>query len=110
MSTRKLWYGLSVALVVVSIASFFVRGLNLAVDFTGGVQVQASFTNAVNIDALRTGLERAGFGEPQVHCLGSSRQAAIRLPPQKDQTGDVIRARVEDVLHALDARAEVTSL
>jgi preprotein translocase subunit SecF len=110
MSTRKVWYGLSLVLMAISIGSFFVRGLNLAVDFTGGVQVQAGFTNAVNVDALRTGLEGAGFREPQVQILGSSREAAIRLPPQTGQTGDVIRARVESVLHALDAKAEVTSL
>ena len=115
MSTRKVWYGLSLALMALSIGSFFARGLNLAVDFTGGVQVQASFQGAVNIDRLRSGLEGAGFVEPQVQNLGSSREAAIRLPPQhdqagKDQTGDVIRARVEGVLHALDPQAEVTSL
>ena len=110
MSTRKLWYGLSLALMMMAFGSFFVRGLNLAVDFTGGVQVQASFSSAVNIDALRTGLERAGFREEQVQYLGSSRQAAIRLPPQAGQTGEVIRARVEGVLHALDPKAEVTSL
>ena len=115
MSTRKLWYGLSLALMAISIGSFFVRSLNLAVDFTGGVQVQASFSNAVNIDALRAGLEGTGFREEQVQFLGSSRETAIRLPPQKDQTGkdqtgDVIRARVEGVLHAIDPKAEVTSL
>src|SRR5712675_1910323 len=110
MSTRRLWYGLSMVLVIISIGSFIVRGLNLAVDFTGGVQVQATFSNAVNIDALSKGLERAGFREAQVQYLGSSRQAAIRLPPQSGQSGDVIRARVEGVLQALDPRAEVTSL
>ena len=110
MSTRRLWYGLSIVLVVISIGSFFARGLNLAVDFTGGVQVQASFSSAVNLDALRTGLAGAGFSEAQVQFLGSSRQAAIRLPPQTGQGGDVIRARVEGVLHAIDPRAEVTSL
>jgi preprotein translocase subunit SecF len=110
MSTRKLWYGLSIALMVVAIGSFFVRGLNLAVDFTGGVQVQASFSNAVNIDTLHAGLERAGFREEQVQYLGSSREAAIRLPTQTGQSGDVIRARVEGVLHSIDPRAEVTSL
>jgi preprotein translocase subunit SecF len=110
MSTRKLWYGLSLVLMAISIGSFFVRGLNLAVDFTGGVQVQAGFTNAVNVDALRTGLEGAGFREPQVQILGTSREAAIRLPPQTGQTGDVIRARVDSVLHSIDAKAEVTSL
>ncbi len=46
MSTRKVWYGLSLVLVLISIGSFIVRGLNLAVDFTGGVQVQATFSNA----------------------------------------------------------------
>ncbi|HMI37854.1 MAG TPA: hypothetical protein VK505_09550, partial [Steroidobacteraceae bacterium] len=85
MSTRRLWYGLSVALMLVAIGSFFVRGLNLAVDFTGGVQVQAGFTSAVNIDALRAGLEREGFREEQVQYLGSSREAAIRLPTQTGQ-------------------------
>jgi preprotein translocase subunit SecF len=110
MSTRKLWYSLSVVLMLIAIGSFFVRGLNLAVDFTGGVQVQASFSNSVNIDGLRAGLERAGFREEQVQYLGSSREIAIRLPTQAGQTGDVIRARVDTVLHEIDARAEVTSL
>src|SRR5258706_13097462 len=98
MSTRKLWYGLSVALILLAIGSFFVAGLNLAVDFTGGVQVQVGFSSAVNIDALRTGLEQAGFREVQVQYLGSSREAAIRLPTQANQSSDAIRARVEGVL------------
>ncbi len=110
MSTRKLWYGLSLALVALAIGSFFVRGLNLAVDFTGGVQVQAGFSGAVNLDALRSGLAGAGFREPQVQYLGSARQAAIRLPPQAGQGGEAIRGRVEGVLHAIDPKAEVTSL
>jgi len=110
MSTRKLWYGLSVALILIAIGSFFVRGLNLAVDFTGGVQVQAGFSSAVNIEALRTRLEQAGFREEQVQYLGSSREVAIRLPTQANQSSDAIRARVEGVLHAIDPRAEVTSL
>jgi len=110
MSTRKVWYGLSVVLMVVSIGSFFVRGLNFAVDFTGGVQVQASFPSAANIDAIRAGLAGAGFHEPQVQNLGSSRDAVIRLPAEAGQSGDAVRARVEGVLHAIDAQAEITSL
>jgi preprotein translocase subunit SecF len=110
MSTRKLWYGLSVVLMVISIGSFFVRGLNLAVDFTGGVQVQAAFTQAANLDALRAGLAGAGFKEPQAQNLGSSREVVIRLPAEPGQTGEAIRARVEGVLHAIDAKADITSL
>jgi preprotein translocase subunit SecF len=110
MSTRKIWYGISILLMVVSVGSFFVRGLNFAVDFTGGVQVQASFPSAANIDAIRAGLAGAGFHEPQVQNLGSSRDAVIRLPAEPGQSGDAVRARVEGVLHAIDAQAEITSL
>jgi len=87
-----------------------VRSLILAVDFTGGVQVQATFPGAVNIDAVRSGLAAAGFHEPQVQNLGSSREAAIRLPAEPNQSGDAVRARVGDVLHKIDAKAEITSL
>jgi preprotein translocase subunit SecF len=110
MSTRKVWYGLSIALMVISIGSFFVRGLNLAVDFTGGVQVQAAFTQAADLDALRSGLASAGFKEPQAQNLGSSREVVIRLAAEPGQSGDAIRARVEGVLHAIDAKADITSL
>ena len=52
MSTRKVWYGLSAVLILISIVSLFTRGLNLGVDFTGGVTVQASFPAAANRDAV----------------------------------------------------------
>jgi len=110
MSTRKIWYALSIALIVLSIGSFFVRGLNFAVDFTGGVQVQVTFPTAVNIDAVRSGLTAAGFHEPQVQNFGSSREAAIRLPAEANQTGDAIRARVGEVLRKIDSKAEITGI
>ena len=110
MSTRKIWYALSIALIVLSIGSFFVRGLNFAVDFTGGVQVQVTFPTAVNIDAVRSGLAAAGFHEPQVQNFGSSREAAIRLPAETNQTSDSIRARVGEVLHKIDSKAEITGI
>ncbi len=110
MSTRKIWYALSTALIVLSIGSFFVRGLNFAVDFTGGVQVQVTFPTAVNIDAVRSGLTAAGFHEPQVQNFGSSREAAIRLPAETNQTGESIRARVGEVLHKIDSKAEITGI
>ena len=33
---QKLWYGLSIVLLVLSFAGLFVRGLNFGVEFTGG--------------------------------------------------------------------------
>ena len=110
MATRKVWYGLSIALMLIAFASFYVRGLNLAIDFTGGVRAEATFSGVANIDAVRRGLEAAGFREPQVQNFGTSHDIAIRLPSEANQSGAAIRARVEGVLKAVDASAELRSI
>ena len=110
MATRKVWYGLSVVLMVISFGSFFVRGLNLAIDFTGGVSIEASFPGTAQVETVRTGLEHAGFKEPAVQNFGSSRDIAIRLPPDPTQSGAEIRAKVEGVLREVDAGAQIQRL
>lgn len=110
MATRKVWYGLSILLMIISISSLATRGLNLAIDFTGGVTVEATFPNAANVDAVRTALARAGFRDPQVQNFGSSRDIVIRLPPEAGQNGSAIRARVEPVLKSVDPGAQIQRL
>ena len=110
MATRRVWYTLSAVLVLVSLASLFTRGLNFAIDFTGGVSAEASFTHAVNVDDVRTHLSAAGFKDPQVQNFGSSRDIAIRLPPDATQSGPAIRSRLESALQAADAGAQVVQL
>lgn len=110
MATRKLWYGLSMILSIGSIAALFVNGLNLGVDFTGGVTVEAKFTVEAKPDALRSGLEQAGFEDVQVQNFGSSRDVAIRLPPPEGRSPDKIRAEIEGVLKAVDANVTVSRL
>ena len=110
MATRKLWYGLSIVMMLVSFGSFYTKGLNLAIDFTGGVSIEASFPQAANLDAVRAGLEKSGFKEPSVQNFGSSRDIAIRLPPDARQSGAEIRARVETALKTVDAGAQIQQL
>jgi preprotein translocase subunit SecF len=109
MATRKAWYGLSIILMIVSIVSLSTRGLNLAIDFTGGVSIEATFPHAANTEAVRRALSAAGFRNPQVENFGSSRDIAIRLPPGK-LNGTEIRAKVDQVLTKLDPHAEIRSL
>jgi preprotein translocase subunit SecF len=106
MSTRKIWYALSIFLVLVSVVSLATRGLNLGVDFTGGVTVQASFPAAANRDAVSAALARAGYPDAEVTMFGSSRVIAIRLPPTK-QTTEAVRTRIEQILHSVDPAAQI---
>jgi preprotein translocase subunit SecF len=110
MATRKVWYSLSAVLMLVALGSFFTRGLNLATDFTGGVSAEVSFPQAANVDAVRAKLVASGFHEPQVQNFGSSRDIAIRLPPEGQQTTAGIRTRLETVLKQIDPAAQLTQL
>jgi preprotein translocase subunit SecF len=110
MATRKVWYTLSIVLMLVSFGSFFTRGLNLAIDFTGGVSIEATFPGTANIEAIREGLEQAGFKEPSVQNFGTSRDVAVRLPPDAKLSGAEVRAKVDGVLRAVDPGATIQRL
>ena len=110
MATRKVWYGLSIFLMVASIVSLATRGLNLAIDFTGGVSVEATFPHAANTGAVRRALTAAGFRDPQVENFGSSRDIEIRLPPAGKLSGTQVRAEVQQILTKVDPGAAIRSL
>ncbi len=106
MHTRRVWYGLSLLLVLISVVSLATRGLNFGVDFTGGVTVQASFPGPANRDAVGAALARAGYSEAQVTMFGSANVISIRLPPTKLTTEEVGN-RIDQVLLSVDKGVQI---
>ena len=111
MATRHVWYGLSAILMIASIVMLFTRGLNLAIDFTGGVSAQATFPVTADLTAIRKQLAAAGFRDAQVQSFGSSRNIAIRLPPEGKLTSqEALHDRLETALKAVNPGATVPQL
>jgi preprotein translocase subunit SecF len=81
----------------------FIRGLNLGIDFTGGVVVETNFPQAPNIETLRTALGAAGVTGAQVQAFGSSRDILVRLPPDPNVKGEQVGAHILEVFHGIDA-------
>jgi preprotein translocase subunit SecF len=107
MATRRTWYALSALLMIGSLVLFFVRPLNLTVEFTGGTSVEASFPGTANVEAVRSALEAQGFHEPTVQAFGSSRDISARVAPQAGQTPEQVRVRLETALRSVDPEVSI---
>lgn len=70
---------LSVVLVLGSIVSFFVKGLNLGLDFTGGTLVELHYERAPDLETVRTQLTEAGYAGAVVVQFGSEEALLVRL-------------------------------
>jgi preprotein translocase subunit SecF len=109
MATRKIWYALSAVLMIGSFASFYGKGLNFAIDFTGGISVEAAFTQDTSTESVRSAVEEAGFHEPQVSYLGSTRDIAISLQTT-GQTAEQLRPIFLQALQKVDPGVRISNL
>ena len=79
MKTRRLTGIISLTLVLGSLLTLAINGLNLGLDFTGGTLVEIGFSAPAPLAEVRESLEAAGFGRATVAYFGSEREVLIRL-------------------------------
>lgn len=97
LRTRKIALTMSLVVLAAALASFVIRGLNLGIDFTGGVVVEISYPQAVAPGAVRTTLQKAGFKDFTAQNFGAPTDVMIRLRPEKgkvakDEGAAVVKA------------------
>ncbi|MBP6013411.1 MAG: protein translocase subunit SecF [Alphaproteobacteria bacterium] len=84
---RYLAFAVDGFLVVATILSLWFQGLNLGIDFTGGVVIEAASDTKIDIGALRGKLGTLGFGEVAIQNFGSDKDVLIRVQPSAQITG-----------------------
>ena len=95
---RRLAIAISMILIAITTASFFVRGLNLGLDFTGGTLVEVSYTESVEVSDVRAQLAAGNFPDAVVQQFGTARDVMIRIPLQSSKDSAVLSNTVIDVL------------
>ena len=79
MGKRRLALGLSLLMILLSLASVSLRGLNFGVDFTGGTILEIGYDEAVDLEVVRSRLEVVGIENISVQHFGSAKDVLIRV-------------------------------
>ena len=100
---------LSILLVIGSIIAIAVNGLNLGLDFTGGVSADVKYEQSVEQTDVVNALAKNGFDDAVVQYLGTSQELLIRLPPQSDNV-DGLNASLSEALALPNNNVEISNV
>ena len=94
MSRRNTALVFSIVLIITSIASLAIRGLNFGLDFTGGTLIEVGYPTAPDTNEVRENLAGAGF-DSIVQTYGAATDIVVRIPPtDEDESSAELSTRV----------------
>ena len=89
---------LSAILTILALVAILTKGLNLGLDFTGGVSATVVYEQPVQQAQVQSALASHKINDSVVQYLGSNKEILVRLPPQK---------QIEGLSNSLDAALDL---
>jgi len=88
---KKSFMAVSLIFFVLSILLFYVKGLNLGVDFKGGTVIEMKFDQPNNSDDIRKSLLKIDLGDVKVKEFGSNKEFLATIE-QKGKNNDFVNS------------------
>jgi preprotein translocase subunit SecF len=107
MHTRRAWYGVSSLAIIASIALLLWHGLNLGIDFTGGVELEFEYSRPADVEKTRQALAGAGYEHVTVQHFGGESSIMVRLPPQENHDVNAVAKAVTEALQKVEPDVEL---
>jgi preprotein translocase subunit SecF len=94
---------LTVAFIVLGIASIFHKPLNKSIEFTGGTMMQVEFVTPPDVGAIRSSLDEAGIRGAEIQQYGTNRDFTVRAQEAanvaaQSKGAETIATQIEAVL------------
>lgn len=90
VAKRWIAFSWTIFLVLVTVAALCIKGLNLGIDFKGGILIEAKAPQAVDMSALRSDLSSLNLGEVTLQQFGAPTDVLIRIQRQEgDETAQM---------------------
>ncbi len=97
LKKRKMAYVISAIMLLISVSSLFINGLNQGVDFVGGRTYTVRFDKDVNAQEIQDNLI-ATFGSAEAKTYGGDNQLKITTKYKVDETGTEVDEEIERML------------
>jgi preprotein translocase subunit SecF len=110
MGTRWIGFTISIALSVLCFVIIFTKGLNLGIDFTGGILMDVRSQQTIDLAAVRHALEGQGLGEYSLQNFGDTKEIMVRVQMAEGQDQSQIVAKVKGRLAAVVSDADYRSI
>ncbi|MBD9482340.1 protein translocase subunit SecF [Pseudomonas sp. PDM14] len=92
MGVRNVAFALTMLLTLIALGSWFYKGLNFGLDFTGGSQIELSYENPADLSKVRNQLLAAGFEDAIVQSFGATTDVVVRMQGDDPQLGNKVAA------------------
>jgi len=99
IGNRNIALTFSGIVMLISIVSLSVRGLQMGIDFTGGTLIEVGYQQPADLTLLRKTLDESGFGDATVQNFGTTKDVLIRLKVEEGVTSADLSAKVLDSIN-----------
>ena len=97
MGVRNVAFGVTVLLTVLALFSWFHKGLNYGLDFTGGTLIELTYEKPADVTLVRNELVKAGYHEAVVQSFGATTDLLVRMPGEDPQLGHQVAEALQKV-------------
>src|SRR3546814_111762 len=90
MGVRNVAFGVTVLLTLLALFSWFSKGLNYGLDFTGGTLIELTYERPADVGQVREQLMTSGYTDAVVQSFGATTDLLVRMPGEDPQLGQQV--------------------
>lgn len=104
MGVRNVAFAITLLLTLLALGSWFFKGLNFGLDFTGGTQIELGYEQSADLGKIRDQLAEAGFEDAVVQSFGATTDVVVRMQGDDPALGNKVADALRQSGDALEVK------